>query len=257
METKINVVYLSIQTINRNNNRTLDKIKLKVLLEKNKNKLSLPSFSFDYKKSLIDIVKEKSKNIIDDEVYFEQLYTFGEKKYYTKDNGLTISYLGILNEEMSKKSKDKYYWYDISIEDLSISELEKSQKFSLSNQDEQYEYILKTIKTKVGITYSYIHEVDDECIISGNGAIILMTALKRIRSNIDTSDIAFKLLNSSFTLTELQQVYELIENKELDKGNFRRKIKDLVEKSDGIKKDSAHRPSKYFKLKENAIKDYV
>lgn len=257
MEAKISVVYLSIQTINRNNNRTLDKIKLKVLLEKNKNKLALPSFSFDYKKDLIDIVKEKSRSIIDDDVYFEQLYTFGDKKYYSKDNGLNISYLGILNEEISKKNKEKYSWYDISIEDTGNTGLEKNQKFTLSNSNESYEYIIKTIKNKMGITYSYTHEVDDNCILNGNNSIILMTALKKVRSNLESTDVAFKFLNNTFTLTELQQIYELIMNKELDKGNFRRKIKDIVENVEGIKKDSAHRPSKYFKLKENAIKDYL
>ena len=51
-----------------------------------------------------------------------------------------------------------------------------------------------------------------------------------------------------FTLTELQQVYELILDKELLKANFRRKISGMVIETDEFTKDAGHRPSKLFKF---------
>lgn len=50
-----------------------------------------------------------------------------------------------------------------------------------------------------------------------------------------------------FTLTELQQVYEVILDKELLKANFRRKIADMVIETNEFKKDAGHRPSKLYK----------
>jgi hypothetical protein len=49
-----------------------------------------------------------------------------------------------------------------------------------------------------------------------------------------------------FTLTELQQVYEVILDKELLKANFRRKIADRVEETNRYRKAAGHRPSKLY-----------
>jgi hypothetical protein len=51
-----------------------------------------------------------------------------------------------------------------------------------------------------------------------------------------------------FTLTELQQVYEVILDTELLKANFRRKISDMVIETDEYTKVAGHRPSKLFKF---------
>jgi hypothetical protein len=45
---------------------------------------------------------------------------------------------------------------------------------------------------------------------------------ERLRSKIEYTDIAFYLMPELFTLTELQQVYEVILDTELLKANFRR-----------------------------------
>jgi hypothetical protein len=49
-----------------------------------------------------------------------------------------------------------------------------------------------------------------------------------MRNKVDYTDLAFNLLPKRFTLTELQQVYELILGKELLTPAFRRKIADQV-----------------------------
>jgi 8-oxo-dGTP diphosphatase len=54
------------------------------------------------------------------------------------------------------------------------------------------------------------------------------------------------LIPEKFTLTELQQVYEVILDTELLKANFRRKIADMVFETDEYTKDAGHRPSKLF-----------
>ena len=52
-------------------------------------------------------------------------------------------------------------------------------------------------------------------------------ALKLMRQKISSEPIGFRLLPSLFTLTQLQRLYEAIHGEELDKRNFRKRIKDM------------------------------
>ena len=53
---------------------------------------------------------------------------------------------------------------------------------------------------------------------------ILDYALERLRNKLEYTTVGFQLLPGKFTLTELQDVYEAILDKKLDKRNFRRKL---------------------------------
>lgn len=53
---------------------------------------------------------------------------------------------------------------------------------------------------------------------------ILDYALERLRNKLEYTTVGFQLLPARFTLTELQEVYEVILDKKLDKRNFRRKL---------------------------------
>lgn len=53
---------------------------------------------------------------------------------------------------------------------------------------------------------------------------ILKYALERLRNKLEYTTVGFQLLPEKFTLTELQEVYEAILGRKLDKRNFRRKM---------------------------------
>jgi 8-oxo-dGTP diphosphatase len=53
---------------------------------------------------------------------------------------------------------------------------------------------------------------------------ILDYALERLRNKLEYTTVGFQLLPEKFSLTELQEVYEAILGKKLDKRNFRRKL---------------------------------
>ena len=65
------------------------------------------------------------------------------------------------------------------------------------------------------------------------------------------TSIVFNLMPPLFTLSELQQVYEVILGKKLFKANFRRKISPMVEETDLYKKEGQHRPAKLYKFNLN------
>lgn len=53
---------------------------------------------------------------------------------------------------------------------------------------------------------------------------IIETALARLQGKLEYTDIAYSLLPKEFTLTELQEVHEVILGEKIDKRNFRKKI---------------------------------
>ena len=64
---------------------------------------------------------------------------------------------------------------------------------------------------------------------------ILSYALSRLRGKIEYTDLAFHFLEKSFTLSQLQEVYEAVLDKKLDKRNFRKKM-ELSENLKPLKK---------------------
>jgi len=55
-------------------------------------------------------------------------------------------------------------------------------------------------------------------------AKIIDYALERLRNKLEYTTVGFQLLPEKFTLTQLQEVYEAILERKLDKRNFRRKL---------------------------------
>lgn len=89
-------------------------------------------------------------------------------------------------------------------------------------------------------------------IVSNDGlafdhAKIVAFAIERLRSQVNDSDLALHLMPELFTLTELQQVYEVILDKELLKAAFRRKVADLVTETDQYTENAGHRPSRLYR----------
>ena len=76
---------------------------------------------------------------------------------------------------------------------------------------------------------------------------ILTCILNKLRQKLEFDlRTAFDLMPTYFTLTDLQEVFEIILNKELVKPNFRRKIADYVVETDKTVMNGGHRPSKLF-----------
>ena len=75
-------------------------------------------------------------------------------------------------------------------------------------------------------------------------------ALKLMRQKIKSEPIGFRLLPSLFTLTQLQRLYEAIHGEELDKRNFRKRIKemDFIEKTELIDKKGSKRGASLYRF---------
>ncbi|HVF40982.1 MAG TPA: NUDIX domain-containing protein [Gemmatimonadaceae bacterium] len=78
---------------------------------------------------------------------------------------------------------------------------------------------------------------------------ILDSAVLALRSRMDQAPVAFKLLPQMFTLTELQQMYELLLGKRLHKASFRRALQGawLVEPTDEWRSEGRGRPAQLYR----------
>jgi 8-oxo-dGTP diphosphatase len=78
---------------------------------------------------------------------------------------------------------------------------------------------------------------------------ILTYALERLRAKLQYTNVAYSLLPESFTLSELQRVYEIVLGRPLDTRNFRKRILDLelVEPTEGLRR-GPFRPAQLYRF---------
>lgn len=87
-------------------------------------------------------------------------------------------------------------------------------------------------------------------LLSPRHRAIVDAALEEVRRRIDRSPLAFRLLPSAFTLSELQGVYELLLGRPLHKASFRRALQAafLVEPTDEWRSEGRGRPAQLYRF---------
>lgn len=74
-------------------------------------------------------------------------------------------------------------------------------------------------------------------------------ALAHLQARLDQEPVAFRLLGPTFTLSDLQQVYELLLGRRVHKASFRRTLlaAHLVEPTDAWRSEGRGRPAQLFR----------
>jgi 8-oxo-dGTP diphosphatase len=142
-------------------------------------------------------------------------------------------------------------------EQFGVAEQYQEQLYSLSQRPEQW---------TVSVTYLALALDEDRGrpLISGTwfdiGELpemdpvdrgIVDYALLRLRAKLGYTTIAFHLLPRAFSLSELQQVYEAVLDRQLDKRNFRRRIhaEGFLEATGASRRDGSHRPARLYRFR--------
>ncbi|MCC6202685.1 MAG: NUDIX hydrolase [Gammaproteobacteria bacterium] len=79
---------------------------------------------------------------------------------------------------------------------------------------------------------------------------IIACGIERLRGKLRYAPIALHLLPPQFTLTELQRVYGLILDRELDKRNFRKQIRNhgIIEATGRQQRNGSSRPAMLYRV---------
>lgn len=228
---KVNLICcLFILASDKNDNiRKKDIKKIKVLTTKNN---ELPGIDFCGNDMKNQVRKKISTSIGTEIFHLEQVFTMDYKNF------LDVIYLGITNIDNIKKLKDDYKLIDFKVENNNTV------------QFGDYIYKYETVELEENSNIEYIHEIECQDENIKRNILNLLISYKKIRSNIDTTDIIFKFMGSSFVLEDVRMVYEIIKDSKVDKSNFRKKIKKYCEKIDE-KEDikNGYRPSEKYRFK--------
>lgn len=246
------ILVLSISNEENENYRKTTKKHMSVLLVKRdnypfKDKLCLPGGFVGIDEDLEDSPKrilKKETNL--ENIYLEQLYTFGSVKRDPRMRVLSTAYMALVDKNLLNNNlAPNASWFNIKYFADNDSVL-----VLLDNGNEQLKFKLKKVlREKTSDSYSYIIEENND--VAFDHALIIYTGIERLKNKISYTDIAFNLMPEYFTLGDLQQVYEVILNKELLDAAFRRIIANKVVKTEKVKKGEGHRPSVLFKYKSS------
>lgn len=189
-----------------------DRLKV-VLIERDehpcKNMLSLPGVFVGMDETLDEAAKRGiAEEAGLEDIYFEQLYTWGEIKRDPRMRIISVSYLSLTN---SKK--------------IHLAAGKRTVSAALYDVDE-----LLASDTELAFDHKKMIEYGRE----------------RIKNKVEYTRIAFEFLEEEFTLPDLQRVHEILLNKKLYKTGFRRKVAPMVIATDKMTSGDAHRPSKYY-----------
>lgn len=145
------------------------------------------------------------------DIYFEQLYTWGDIDRDPRMRIISVSYLSLTPAEK-----------------LTLSAGSRTSSAELYDVEE-----LLASDEELAFDHRKIIEYGRE----------------RIRNKTEYSRIAFEFLPKEFTLPQLQRVYEILLGKPLYKANFRRRVAPLIDETERMTSGDAHRPSRIYKEK--------
>jgi 8-oxo-dGTP diphosphatase len=96
----------------------------------------------------------------------------------------------------------------------------------------------------------YFAQVDGEIALPRDERAMLDYAATRLRAKLGYSNIAFYFLPRQFTLSELQDIYESVIGRALDKRNFRRRIlaSGIVEALGAKRAGTGYRPATLYRF---------
>ena len=181
------------------------------------------------------------------EVYLEQLYTFSEPDRDPRTRVMSCSYMALIDSSRVQvkagDDADQAAWFQASFRQKEQNGRRELWELTLSHEDI---FLQAVLEREAGRPFT-------ESIILDSGSLafdharILAYAFERLRGKLNYTDLALHLMPEYFTLTQLQQVYEVVLDRELPAAAFRRKAAPLVAETENYTENEGHRPSRLYR----------
>ena len=106
---------------------------------------------------------------------------------------------------------------------------------------------LRTDEHSEGVAWFALDELPE---LAFDHAQMADTAHQRLAAKLDYSTIAFQFMPERFTLSDLQKVFQIILNCELDKRNFRKRMlaMDQIRQTSEVRRNGSHRPARLYRV---------
>ncbi len=254
----------------RENYRKLPQKKLKILLIKRgtypyKDCWALPGgFCRKGEDVLAAAYRELFEETQVKDAYLDLVGTFGEEGRDPRGWIISNTFLALFDGEKCRlrAGSDAWdaRWFDVEYEKENVvgkHETSADKKvimhhLKLINRDEDTPIVLEAaVKEKRCMQNIYVkteYEIEKENGLAFDHAKIITYALSFLRNQVQSDGrIVFHIMPEYFTLTELQNAFEVILGKELLTANFRRKMTDYVVETEQMIEGAGHRPAKLFK----------
>jgi 8-oxo-dGTP diphosphatase len=195
-----------------------------------------------------------------DNIYMEQLYTWGDVGRDPRTRIISTSYMALVDSSTldvkADDDADDAKWFTISCrsyyEQRTETErghiLQRLLKLCLSNEENNLSATIKITRTVEGKLTKVEREIVESKGIAFDHAKIIEYGIERLRCKTVHTDIVFNLMPELFTLAELQRVYEVIIDTQLSEADFRRRIAGMVIETNDYSEVSGHMPLKLFRF---------
>ncbi len=185
-----------------------------------------------------------------DQVYLEQLYTFSQPDRDPRTWVMSCSYMALIDSNQVRvqagDDANQAAWFKLTVRMHSKKQGKELWELKLSHSSIYLQALLEKGE----------REAFSQCRILKNDGLafdharIIACGLDRLRGKIKYTDLAIHLMPEYFTLTQLQQVYEVVLDQELPTAAFRRKTASMVKETQLFTENAGHRPSRLYQKNE-------
>ncbi|MDE7366085.1 MAG: NUDIX hydrolase [Lachnospiraceae bacterium] len=239
-------------------NEALDALRLLLIRRKNHPFIhcwALPGGFVEINESLEEAARRELQEETGlQDIYMEQLYTFGEPGRDPRTRIISTAYLALIQENaVDVRAGDdaaEACWFTVREQDGKV-------ELHGDNGEILYFYVTRTPLFIGGVS-----TVEETAYKQENSGIafdhekVIQMGISRLRNKAEYTNILFGLMPEEFTLPELQKLYETVLGKQLYKSNFRKKISSFVE-STGAKKnqEGTKRSPELYRFRKGWLED--
>lgn len=265
-ERPSNTVDMLLFTVSDNLDKLDEKEKsLKILLIKRKahpfaNHWAIPGGFVEIDENIeTSVYRElEEETNIKENVYFEQLYTWGEVKRDPRTRVISTSYMALADSSniVPKAGDDakEVQWF--SVERIEISNTNEKEEYNLIFRGEQDGTL---IGYRIRKTYTFNGKIRvpkylsmplnsfSNSLLAFDHHKIINKALEVLKEKVKYTPIVFNIIPEYFTFTELQKTCEAITGETYLRPNFRRDMERYVIKTDR-KKETGKRQATLYKF---------
>jgi ADP-ribose pyrophosphatase YjhB (NUDIX family) len=183
------------------------------------------------------------------EIYLEQLGAFGEPSRDPRMRIVSIAYLSLIDRSrhaLGAARQGAPTWFDVD-----FAADANALALTGGGATVTIPVVSKTVRN--GRIAMRVRAARDPSPLAFDHADMILEGLLRLRGKIDYTDIAFNLTPERFTVSQLQQVYEILLGTPLLSPVFRRKIAGKIEGAGVYTHEKGHRPSQLFLYKGGGL----